>query len=271
MARKTLHSLSHAADRHFERARVSLGRAFQTTRKMSDNERSAYLNNLCYQIFAKFYSAHMLHHHQVLAGAISGSLSDIKGKTLLDPAGGTGSQYFVDRDPSGSQLTPLAVHLLEQDISIVFNDFSPAMLMQARRRFEGTGLNVTFTNSDIRDLARQLQRRFDTIFFSYAIHGIPEPKVDAMRVIYECLAPGGILIDAHEARARIVTHAPDTSGDELLVRLLLEQTETELDPEARKTIYIHELGLAALRSSTIPIDSTPHHELVTQVYKRPMS
>lgn len=254
----------------FDRAREALNRAFSDIAHLTPEQRTLFLNRYCYRIFASFYTKHMVLHHQILARALNLNTDLINGTTFLDVAGGTGSQYFINTDSRGTPLTALATHLRENGIELTFNDLSSKMIEHARKTFKGSGIRTTFTDWDIRELPKRLRgKTFDTVLFSYAIHGIPDPKFSAMRAIVECLSPGGVLFDAHEKRARIVTNPQGIlTGDMALVSMLLEGFEVELSPVESKAIYVEELGLKMIGEHTEAIDATPHHELVTRVYRK---
>ncbi|GAA2564251.1 MULTISPECIES: class I SAM-dependent methyltransferase [Streptomyces] len=112
-------------------------------------------------------------------------------------------------------------------------DLSPAMLERARRRAADVGAQVTYVQADAR--AYEAPGAFDVVlnmFTSFGYFEDPADNARVLRVMHDCLAPGGTLVldlAGKELLARKVTPPKVVQrGDDLMV-----QTDTVLDDWAR--------------------------------------
>jgi len=263
----------------FRKARGAFTKAIRKARKLPPDVQDTFLNKVCYAAFAKFYRQHMRRHHEVFGSIMSDFIKSghiQESGAFLDCAGGDGSQYFIDLDSKTNQtLIPLAQYLKEKRIPLIFNDLSPAMLEAARQNFSGSDVNVTFTNYDVRDLARKYAGTYKirSALCSYCIHGFPEPKVISVRGFVDALEPGGRVFDLQERRAGVIT-IPKTldkiSGDILFVATMLLAVEKEIGPESLKILYTSKCRLEYLEQIIHAVDDTPDHDLIGNVYEKPM-
>jgi len=99
-------------------------------------------------------------------------------KTVLDMTCGTGSQVF---------------YLAKRGYEVIGSDFSPALLVQARKKATAEGLNLTFIDGDMRTLKAG---QFDAVITIFsAIGHLSKPDFEkALQNIHTNLKDGGVYV-----------------------------------------------------------------------------
>ena len=249
------HQRKPTADEEARRALRRIGVATDRFHDIVRTRRLArpILNRMCFEEYFKpeIYDVHMRRtgHFRALEEALT-TFREYINNSLLDVSTGTGEALLF-----------LASFLNQHAISVMANDFTPAMIAEARKKLEGKIQNIQFAIHDIRRLPPDL--RAQTVLCSQSVHDLPNPKKRVVESIVKATLPGGHIISLEEWPCN-VTYSRHLTPE---IQILLNMSETPIDMKRLRAMFVETYGLLLVEDGTFKIDNK--HLLYGTVYKKP--